>query len=57
MNQLKELIDSCLADSRFMEGRREVKAETWSHVGCGTERVVDFLLKKYDEIMGVNEES
>ena len=50
MASLKELIDTCLDDPRYAEGRREVKAETWEHMGEGAVRAVDYLLAKYDEL-------
>jgi len=50
MANLKELIDTCLSDPKFTEGRRAVKAETWEHVGEGAVRVADYLIAKYEEI-------
>ena len=50
MNNLKELIDSCLSDAQYVEGRRQVKAETWEHVGEGAVRTVDYLINKYEEL-------
>ena len=52
MENLKELIDACIADQRYTEGRREVKASTWAHPGEGAVRIADFLIEKYDEIEG-----
>ena len=54
IGRMKELIDSCLADEKFSEGRKAVKAETWSNYGCGTEKVVAYLLNKYDELTAEN---
>jgi len=51
MNDLKSLIDSCIEDPRYAEGRKSVKEETWAHCGEGAVRTVDFLLEKYDEIV------
>jgi len=55
MENLKELIDSCLTDPRYAEGRRSVKDETWEFRGKGAERTVDFLLNKYDELTHAKE--
>lgn len=55
MSQLKELIDTCLSDPKFAEGRRAVKAETWEHAGEGAARVADYLIAKYDEINNKSE--
>ena len=50
MNNLKELIDSCLSDEQYIKGRQEVKAETWEFVGQGAERTADYLINKYEEL-------
>lgn len=50
MNNLKELIDSCLSDEQYIKGRQEVKAETWDFVGQGAERTADYLINKYEEL-------
>ena len=50
MENLKELIDSCLEDSQYAQGREEVKAETWAYTGEGAARVADYLINKYDEL-------
>ncbi len=50
MGNLKELIDSCLLDPQYKEGRRQVVNETWEHRGEGAVRTVDYLLGKYDEL-------
>lgn len=50
MGNLKELIDQCIAEPRFAEGRRTVKAETWEHFGEGAVRTADYLINKYEEL-------
>lgn len=50
MENLKELIDACLTETRFAEGRRAVKAETWAHFGEGAVRTADYLINKYEEL-------
>lgn len=55
MSNLKELIDTCISDPRFAEGRRQVKQETWAHCGQGAERAVDYLLQKYEQLMQTGE--
>ena len=47
---IRQLIDSCIEDPSYAEGRRQVKAETWAHCGEGAERTVDYLLAKYEEL-------
>lgn len=56
MDNLKELIDSCLADPQYAQGRREVKAETWEHSGEGAVRVAEYLLAKYAELTSTEED-
>ncbi len=50
MNDLKTLIDTCLEDPRYADGRREVKAETWEHAGEGAARAAEYLLEKYRQL-------
>jgi hypothetical protein len=50
MENLREVIDECIADPRYAQGRAEVKAETWEHYSEGAVRTVDYLLNKYDEL-------
>lgn len=50
MQKIGELIDSCLNDASYEEGRRSVKRETWEYEGQGAKRAVDYLLAKYDEL-------
>ena len=50
MNHLKDLIDSCLSDPRYANGRHSVKAETWVYPGEGAQRTADYLINKYEEL-------
>ena len=50
MPRLKELIDSCLNDPRYTQGRHSVKEETWANFGGGAAAVVDYLVGKLDEL-------
>ena len=52
MSNLKELIDSCLEDTQYAQGRKEVKAETWAWCGEGAKRTADYLLEKYRQLTG-----
>ncbi len=56
MENLKELIDNCISDPKYAEGRRSVKAETWEHPGEGAERAAEYLINKYDELTSTKEE-
>ena len=46
MESLKDLIDECLADPCFAEGRRQVRSEVWEHPGEGAVRTADYLCDK-----------
>lgn len=50
MHDLKGLIDSCLTDPRFAEGRRSVKEETWANFGCGAKAAADYLADKLNNL-------
>ena len=49
-DHVKDLIDKCIEDSSFAEGRDKARSETWVHIGEGAERSADFILKKLDEV-------
>lgn len=50
MGILKEMIDTCLEDPKYAVGRAEVRNETWEHFGEGTQRTVDWLVDKYEQL-------
>lgn len=52
MENLKELIDTCITDPSFAAGRRAVKDETWAHFGEGAERATEYLIQKYESLEG-----
>ena len=52
MENLKELIDTCITDPSFADGRRSVKEETWVNFGHGAEAAADYLIRKYEETEG-----
>lgn len=56
MENLKELIDSCLTDARFAQGRADVKAETWAYRSEGAARAAEYLLDKYQELTSTKED-
>lgn len=49
VGDIKALIDKCIDDPSFGEGRERARKETWVHMGEGTVRSVDFVMKKYNE--------
>lgn len=46
-SSLKEMVDGCLKDPKYAQGRAEVKKETWEHVGQGAARAFDYLSNLY----------
>lgn len=55
MENIKELIDSCLEDSYYAEGRRQVREETWAYQGEGAVRAAEYLIAKYNELTQAKE--
>lgn len=55
LKNTKELIDACLNDPQYAEGRHAVKTETWEHFGEGARRAADYLINKYDELTSSKE--
>ena len=51
MENVKELIDSCLTDERYAEGIRAVKEETWANVGGSAAIVADYLVDKCETLL------
>ena len=56
MENLKELIDSCLTDTCYEAGRKSVMEETWAYPLQGAQRTADYLLAKYDELANATQE-
>ncbi len=49
-SDLKGLIDRCLEDPRYAEGRREMKEQTWVFPSEGGRRAAEYLIGKVAEI-------
>lgn len=56
MENIKEVIDSCLTDARYADGIRAVKEETWAHFGDSARIVADYLEDKCSELLNRKEE-
>ena len=50
MNNLKNVIDDMLNNDKFKVGRAEVKGEIWQNIGKAKILVVDYLIKKANEL-------
>jgi len=47
---IKEMIDSCLQEPKYQEGRDRARKETWENPGMAAVLTVDYLLKKYSQL-------
>ena len=54
VGDIKELIDRCIEDPSFAEGRNKARAETWVPMGVGAVNTVDFIMEKYNEVIAKN---
>lgn len=50
LGALKTAIDACMHETRYQQGRDDARAQTWAHMGEGTERTVDYLQQKLREL-------
>lgn len=47
---IKEVIDTCLNDPKYSEGRKLARSDTWAHIGKSASRTVDYLMDKYQQL-------
>lgn len=57
LSSIKEMIDACMSEHKYVSGRSEVRSETWEYEGEGTKRAVDYLLGKYQELTALEGEA
>ena len=50
------MIDECIDDPRYAAEREEVRRETWVYPGEGAVRAADYLINKYKELTGREEQ-
>lgn len=50
IDNLKEVIDTCIEDNRYAEGRKQAIKDTWAYQGEGAKRAADFIVRKYEEL-------
>ena len=51
IGELKSLIDECISDPQYAEGRKQVKEETWAHFNEGAVRAADYLTETYEKLI------
>ena len=56
MENIKEMIDACIEDSRYAEGRKEVRNETWAYFSEGAVRSADYIMEKYAQLTNKEKE-
>ncbi len=49
-SSIKDIIDECLQNPKYQEGRDLARKETWANIGTSAERVVDYLVATQDKI-------
>jgi len=55
IDSLKDTIDTCIEDPKFIEERKVARSETWEHYGECTKRSVDWLINKYAQLISDEE--
>ena len=50
-DNMKEVIKSAVSNEKLEEGRQHAREEAWANIGTSAERTVDYLVRKYDEIV------
>lgn len=51
VGDIKNVIDKCIEDPSFEEGREKARSEAWAYIGESAERTADFVIKKYNEVV------
>ncbi|MBO5638822.1 MAG: CDP-glycerol glycerophosphotransferase family protein [Oscillospiraceae bacterium] len=51
MEDIRSLIQQCLSENRFKEGRDRARAETWANIGHSVEAIADYLVEKRSELL------
>ena len=57
VNKIKELIDTCIDDPSFTEGRLKARNDIWANIGESAKRSADFIIRKYEETKAVQKAS
>ena len=55
VGNIKELIDNCIENPSFTEGREKARQDTWAHIGESAARSADFIIKKYKDSLELEE--
>ncbi len=50
MESIKDVIDNCMNNPKYGQGREQARKETWAHMGEATVRTVDYLMDTYNRL-------
>ena len=56
LENIRDLIDQCLHDNRFKEGRDRAREEAWCNIGNSVVSIADYLVNKRKEILKKEQE-
>ncbi len=51
VGKIKELIDGCIDNEKFVKGREKARNDIWAHIGEGAVRSADFVIKLYEKVL------
>ena len=49
-----KIIEKCIDDPVFRQGRDRARQETWCHIGEGAERTADYLIEKRNQLLAAD---
>lgn len=55
LKDLKQVIDACVNDPQYRQGRELARQQTWAHIGSSAQRTADHLIAKRRELTGAPE--
>ena len=50
LGSIKKVIDTCMKDPKYQQGRDQVRKESWDHIGHSVEKTVDYMMEKYSQL-------
>lgn len=56
LDNIQELIDTCLEDEQYAQGRKEVREETWAYPAEGAVRAAEYIIAKLEELTSTEQE-
>ncbi len=57
VDNIKDIIDKCIDDPSFKEGREKARSDSWGYIGESAKRSVGFVMKKYNEVVQKNKQA